>query len=55
MNKLFDAIRSQHPGCEVVDVKFLVNLFNVNDQDVDKLDDELAKAVTEAVELPAPV
>jgi len=54
MNKLFDAIRNQHPGCEVVDVRFLVNLFDVADQDVDKLDDGLATAVTEAVELAAP-
>lgn len=48
MNKLFEAIRSQHPGCEVVDVRFLVDQYEVNDQDVDGLDAALAKAVEEA-------
>ena len=48
MDKLYDAIRSQHPGCEVVDVRFLVNQYQVDDQDVDVLDAALAKAVEEA-------
>ena len=54
MEKLFDAIRGQHPGCEVVDVRFLVNLDDVNDQDVDVLDKQLAYAVEHAETLPIP-
>jgi hypothetical protein len=55
MDKLFDAIRNQHPGCEVVDVRFLVNQFDVNDQDVDNLDTALADAVNtaEKADIPA--
>ncbi len=48
MKKLFDAIRSQHPGCEIVDVRFLVDQYQVDNQDVDELDAALAKAVDEA-------
>jgi hypothetical protein len=48
MNKLFDAIRSQHPGCEVVDVRFLVDQYQVNNQNVDELDNALAEAVVGA-------
>lgn len=48
MEKLFDAIRNQHSGCEVVDVRFLVNQYEVDDQDVNKLDVELAEAVCKA-------
>lgn len=54
MEKLFNAIRDQHPGCEVVDVRFLVNLYEVEDQDVDDLDNKLAEAVLTADELQAP-
>lgn len=50
MEKLFDAIRDQHPGCEVVDVRFLVNQYEVDDQDVDELDKQLAEAVQTAEE-----
>ncbi len=48
MEKLFDAIRSQHPGCEIVDVRFLVDQYQVDNQDVAELDAALAKAVEEA-------
>lgn len=48
MDKLFEAIRIQHPGFEVVDVKFLVNQREVNGQDSGCLDVELARAVSEA-------
>ena len=51
MEKLFDALRSQHPGCEVVDVRFLVNLYQVDDQNVDELDKQLALAVASAEEI----
>ena len=54
MEKLFNALRDQHPGCEVVDVRFLVNLYQVEDQDVDDLDSELAEAVVGSTELPTP-
>lgn len=54
MDKLFDAIRSQHPGCEVVDVRFLVDQYQVDNQDVDGLDAALAKAVEEAEFIPTP-
>ena len=54
MEKLFDAVRSQHPGCEVVDVRFLVNLDDVNDQDVDVLDAQLAHAVEHAEKCASP-
>lgn len=54
MNKLFDAIRSQHPGCEVVDVRFLVDQYAVDNQDVDVLDAALAKAVEKAESIPTP-
>jgi len=48
MEKLFNAIRNQHSGCEVVDVRFLADQYEVNDQDVIKLDVELAEAVSSA-------
>ena len=50
MEKLFAAIRDQHPGCEVVDVRFLVNKGQLDPKghDVDKLDDSLADAVLNA-------
>lgn len=48
MEKLFDAIRNQHPGFEVVDVKFLVNPLEVDGQDAEALDIEFAKAINEA-------
>lgn len=54
MEQLFNALRDQHPGCEVVDVRFLVNLYEVEDQDVDDLDGKLASAVSTADELRAP-
>lgn len=54
MEKLFDAIRAQHPGCDVVDVRFLVNQFSVADQDVDELDEKLAEAVRKAERLDPP-
>ncbi len=52
MDKLFDAIRDQHPGCEVVDVRFLVNKLELNPDghDVDALDMELAEAIQNAGE-----
>lgn len=48
MNKLFDAILDQHPGCEVVDVRFLVDQYEVNNQNVDELDEALGEAVSSA-------
>lgn len=54
MEKLFDALRHQHPGCEVVDVRFLVNQFLVDDQDVEQLDADLAEAINNAQEVPLP-
>ncbi len=54
MEKLFDAIRDQHPGCEVVDVRFLVNQYDVDDQDIDDLDEKLAHAVKHAEVLASP-
>lgn len=48
MEKLFNAIRDQHSGCEVVDVRFLADQYQVDDQDVDKLDCDLAKAISNA-------
>ncbi len=52
MEKLFDAIRDQHPGCEVVDVRFLVNKLELQDEghDVDALDASLAEAIMNAGE-----
>lgn len=54
MEQLFTALRDQHPGCDVVDVRFLVNLQQVEDQDVDELDNKLAQAVQTADQLPDP-
>lgn len=48
MEQLFDALHRQHPGFEVVDVKFLVNQLEVGGQDPDELDAMFAKAVAEA-------
>lgn len=48
MEKLFEAIQAEHPGCEVVDVRFLVNQYAVDNQDVDVLDAALAEAVKDA-------
>ncbi|MCO6383760.1 hypothetical protein [Oceanicola sp. 502str15] len=52
MDKLFAAIRDRHPGCEIVDVRFLVNKLQLdpNGHDVDDLDEALAGAVREAGE-----
>lgn len=55
MEKLFEAIQGEHPGCEVVDVRFMVNHFDVDDQDVDELDEALAGAVKEAELVATPV
>ena len=54
MNKLFEAIQGQHPSCEIVDVRFLVDQYEVNNQDVDELDNALALAVkgAEFIETP---
>ena len=50
MEKLFSAIRDQHPECEIVDFRLLANQLEVDDQDVDKLDASLADAVSSAGE-----
>ena len=53
MHKLFAALREKHPGCEVVDVRFLVDHNEVNGRDASLLDAAFAKAVktAERVEL----
>lgn len=52
MEKLFAAIRDRHPGCEIVDVRFLVNKLELDPagHDVDALDVALANAVKNAGE-----
>lgn len=52
MEKLFGAIRDQHPGCDVVDVRFLVNKLQLdpNGHDVDALESALADAISNAGE-----
>ena len=45
MKKLFDAIQSRHPGFDVVDVRFLVSQWDVDNQAVDELDAALAEVV----------
>ncbi|WP_370213443.1 hypothetical protein [Roseovarius sp.] len=54
MKKLFEAIKSQHSDCEVVDVRFLVDQYEVANQDVDVLDGALAQAVMEAEYIETP-
>jgi len=49
MQKLFDAIKEEHPDCEVMDVRFTINPAEVDRPvDMDKLDEDLAKAYREA-------
>jgi hypothetical protein len=48
MDKLFAAIHRQHPGFEVVDVKFLANQVEVDGQGADGLDEAFAVAVDHA-------
>ena len=48
MDKLFEAVRHQHPGFEVLDVKLLANQQEVADQDAAELDDAFAASVTAA-------
>jgi hypothetical protein len=45
MEKLFSAIRDQHPGFEVVDFRLLANQHEVDGQDVEELDEQFAGAV----------
>lgn len=50
MEKLFAAIRDRHPGCEVMDVRFLVNKLELDPKghDVEELDCALAAAIKNA-------
>lgn len=51
MNKLFGALKSKYPGCEVVDVAFAVNPHPWYRYDIKKIDGQLAVAVENAVEV----
>lgn len=51
MNQLFAAIREQHPGFEVMDVRLLANQNEVDNQDPEQLDVEFAAAVRSAEEM----
>lgn len=48
MNLLFDAIREQHPGFEVMDIRLLADQNKVADQDADELDAKFAQAIKSA-------
>ena len=48
MEKLFAAVRDQHPGFEVLDVKLLANQHEVDGQAADQLDDMFAHAIRNA-------
>lgn len=48
MEKLFAALREQHLGFEVVDVRFMVSQREVKEFDLDRLDEQLAHAVNTA-------
>ncbi|WP_168173897.1 hypothetical protein [Thioclava sp. DLFJ5-1] len=48
MERLFQAIREQHPGFDVLDVKLLANQHEVADQDATELDSAFAVAVNNA-------
>ena len=48
MEKLFDALRAKHPGHEVRDIKFIVNIDDVHGQQADDVDQCLADAVKDA-------
>lgn len=48
MEKLFAAIRDQHPDFEVLDVKLLANNHEVADQDAASLDSAFQEAITDA-------
>ena len=48
MEKLFGALRSKHPGFDVRDVKFVVNLDEINGQKAADLDAGLAEVVKNA-------
>lgn len=48
MEQLFQAIRDQHPGFEVLDVKLLANQHEVAGQDANELDEDFAKAIRQA-------
>lgn len=49
MHKLFDALREQHPGYDVVDFRLLANQQEVNGRSAKELDDEFAEAVRSAM------
>ena len=53
MQKLYQALGEAHPGFEVVDVKFMVNPGDANDQKSIDLDPLLATSVEKAVEVGA--
>ncbi len=48
MEKLFDALHEKHPGCEVRDVKFIVNVNDVKGQKAADIDGRLADIVKNA-------
>lgn len=48
MEKFFAALREQHPGFEVVDVRFLAERTAARDQDAGSMDADLADAVRSA-------
>ncbi|WP_425051515.1 hypothetical protein [Psychromarinibacter sp. S121] len=54
MEKLFQAIRDQHPGYDVLDVKLLANQHVVADQSATELDDAFSDAIL-AAEGPFPL
>ena len=49
MEKLFAALKAQHLGFEVVDVRLLANQLEVNGRAAVDLDAEFADAITSAV------
>lgn len=51
MEKLFSAIRDQHPGFEVLDIKLLANQLEVDCQDASVLDDQFELSIRSATEL----
>lgn len=51
MEKLFAALHEQHSGYSVVDVRFLADNSEANNQNVDDLDQSFAEAVSNARDL----
>ena len=53
MQKLYQALGDAHPGFEVLDVKFMFNPGDADDQKATDLDPKFAASIKDAVEVDA--